>query len=238
MVHDEQYGSPVLQKSRMQREVVLFPTQRRFFLFIEAVGPKGCTTRKPIFTKGRARTTHGRKLTERSAEPGERTDPRYELLSVRRRGVKRHGGKREKERKKMWGREDEEGKGGGMSRAGRDGVVDWQENEIAEERRNGRDFLLIHTPTPPRITGTLSSRSLVHIRNASNAARLTNLSFTALLQPHCSDKAMRRTQFFGKNPEEILFYLHKILEFLLIYYNYLLIRNFFFLIRIIKCLWI
>lgn len=133
MVHDEQCGSPVLRESRMQREVVLFPTQRRFFLFFEAVGPKGCTTRKLIFTKERARTTHGRKLTERSAEPGERTDPRYELLSVRRRGAKRHGGKREKERKKMRGREDEEGKGGGMSRAGRDGVVDWQENEITEE---------------------------------------------------------------------------------------------------------
>lgn len=159
MVHDEQCDSPVLRESRMQREVVLFLTQRRFFLFLEAIGPKGCTTRKPILTKRRART-NSREKTDRKKRGTRQSEPTPNMSCFR---WEEEGpndiGERERKRGRKCGRKGgwRGGKGEGMSRAEGDGVVDWQENEVAEERRNGRgisySFILqrpreLWAPTP------------------------------------------------------------------------------------------
>lgn len=50
MVHGEQCGSHVLWKSRMRREIVLIPNTMSI-LFLAAVGPKDCTTRKRFSRK-------------------------------------------------------------------------------------------------------------------------------------------------------------------------------------------
>jgi len=149
------------------------------------VGPKGCTTRKPVLTKGaRARTAHGRKLTERSAELGERTDPRHEPLSVgvgatkrgRRRGTparrRRKKGRRERKRRR---RERELREGGEQGWQRETGWPTERETETGLGRARGDRWgiscsFILRRPRELRGTGS-------DVRNArSNAVRLANLS--------------------------------------------------------------
>lgn len=121
MVNDAALPGPaeIQDATKDAQSFVDIPTQR-LVLVPEAVAQRQYDAKEPVLATGRARAAHGRKLTERSVEPEERTDPRYERLrgckeEGPRRGTMMTGEERERERRGKC----EAGKGRrGTSRAG------------------------------------------------------------------------------------------------------------------------